>query len=272
METGEGSRITTEEKNLIVDLVIARKAVLESKKTDAVSLTSKSKAWKEVEEEFNRHDGVTKRSWKQIKRSWENMKAKRKRDLAAANRQRMGAGGGPYIPPTVDTSPELELAIPAIQHTLPNTGDSDRMPEVEVPYVAEVRDAVETPSTSGTRRQSSRSVADRELEARLEMVSRATEDEAYICQMRRELAMMDMKVKENEIAASAAKRVAAEEEAATWSIRRAAAEADREAARQRLAASALELENAQAARGHQQELFKLQKEKMMREMEPPHQC
>jgi hypothetical protein len=60
MESGEGSRITTEEKNVIMKLVLDRKAVLESKRTDAVSLSSKTKAWKEVEVEFNRHEGMTK--------------------------------------------------------------------------------------------------------------------------------------------------------------------------------------------------------------------
>ncbi|XP_046400247.1 uncharacterized protein LOC124166661 [Ischnura elegans] len=280
MERAEGSRITVQEKNLMLSLIAERKAVLNCKKVDAVSVSSKTKAWKEVEIEFNRHEGVTKRSWKQIKRSWENMKAKRKRDLAAANRQRMGTGGGPYLPIKLNMSEELELEleIPVLEHTLPKTADNDRVPEVEVPVVAEeIGDALATPSISGARRQSS-SLAERELDAQLETVSRA-EDDAYICQMRREVAMMDLKVKENEIATSAAKRVAAEEEAATWSLRRAAAEAEKEAAalsleaaRLRVIGARVELDSARAARAHQQKLFELQKEKLRSEMEPPHQC
>lgn len=44
---------TTDEKNLLVDLVLARKDVLENKKSDATTNVAKTKAWEELTDEFN---------------------------------------------------------------------------------------------------------------------------------------------------------------------------------------------------------------------------
>ncbi|XP_046384860.1 uncharacterized protein LOC124155187 [Ischnura elegans] len=153
------------------------------------------------------------RTWQQLKRSWENLKAKRKRDLAALNQQRMATGGGPYVPQVVDTTPELGVVFPSIEHNIPNTGDSDEVPTVEAAAVPEVQHEV-PPPTSKNRKGSKRSVVEREAEERLAKVRCLREKEAYICQMRWELLMMDMKVKEDESAATAAKRLSAENEAA----------------------------------------------------------
>lgn len=50
--------------------------------------------------------------------------------LAEEARRRMGTGGGP-CPSTSkdDTTPELEVAIPSIDHYLLSVGDSDRLME-----------------------------------------------------------------------------------------------------------------------------------------------
>ncbi|XP_046392348.1 translation initiation factor IF-2-like [Ischnura elegans] len=186
----------------------------------------------------------------------------------------MATGGGPYVPQVVDTTPELEVVFPSIEHNIPNTGDSDEVPTVEAAAVPEVHEV--PPSTAKHRKGSKRSVVEREAEERLAKVRCLREEEAYVCQMRRELLMMDMKVKEDESAAAAAKRLSAENEAAASASLRAAAEAQDvaaklqvEEARQRVAAATKLAANAEAAGRQQRELFELQKEELMRKMGHP---
>ena len=53
-------RMTAVEKNLLVELVIKNRDVLENKRTDAVTLADKVRCWRNVEAEFNGNSQVVK--------------------------------------------------------------------------------------------------------------------------------------------------------------------------------------------------------------------
>ncbi|PSN40815.1 hypothetical protein C0J52_21982 [Blattella germanica] len=87
---------TADEKNLIRELVTKHASILECKKSDVVSVANKKKKWAEICEIFNMNYLHTKRTPKQIKKCWENLKTKRKQELAEEKRSRLSTGGGPF--------------------------------------------------------------------------------------------------------------------------------------------------------------------------------
>lgn len=126
---------------------------------------------------------------------------------------------------------DLFISVPA----------SVTLPEVESAHV--------TPSTSGRKRTRGAAV-EAEIEARLKKVRCLTEEEAFICQVRRELAMMDTKIKEDEMAITAARREIAEAVAA----------------RIKVTTAQLEHRKMEEALQLQRELGELQKEEIRRRM------
>lgn len=71
---------TEEERNVLVDLVSRYSSVLKCKQTDAVSVHAKKKAWEKLTEEFNCRHNVRPRTSKQLKKCWENLKEKWRRE------------------------------------------------------------------------------------------------------------------------------------------------------------------------------------------------
>ncbi|XP_069671018.1 myb/SANT-like DNA-binding domain-containing protein 3 [Periplaneta americana] len=84
---------TAEEKMYINELASRYQDVVENKKSDVVSVSAKRRKWTEIASEFNLNSKHSKRTPQQIKKCWENMKTKRKLELAQEKRQRMSAGG-----------------------------------------------------------------------------------------------------------------------------------------------------------------------------------
>ena len=74
-----GVNFTANEKNVLVDLVSTRKAVIENKQTDGVTVREKEAAWQSLASEFNAYSNVTKRSWNQLKLCYENLKKRTKK-------------------------------------------------------------------------------------------------------------------------------------------------------------------------------------------------
>ncbi|XP_046407445.1 myb/SANT-like DNA-binding domain-containing protein 3 [Ischnura elegans] len=106
-------RLTREETKLLVDIINKRREVLESKKTDALSNAKKARAWLDVQDEFNSNEFVRKRTAKQLRKSWDNLKMRKRKELANERQERMKTGGGP-MPSTSreDFPPEMEIAVP----------------------------------------------------------------------------------------------------------------------------------------------------------------
>ncbi|XP_069700797.1 myb/SANT-like DNA-binding domain-containing protein 3 [Periplaneta americana] len=89
------SPLTAYEKEVLLELTQQYKNVIENKKTDAVGIKEKNKAWEELCQKFCAAGKTTKRSASQLKKSWENLKYKARKDNCEIVKQRLLTGGGP---------------------------------------------------------------------------------------------------------------------------------------------------------------------------------
>ncbi|XP_065304931.1 myb/SANT-like DNA-binding domain-containing protein 3 [Dermacentor albipictus] len=117
---------TEEEKDLLQDLINKYKDVIENKRTDAVSLSAKAKAWEILCAEYNSRPFVRARDAKQLKNLWNNMKQRWKREKAKQIRDVMATGGGPPPQPIEDRLAQVEAVVPHLTTRVPNPFDSDR--------------------------------------------------------------------------------------------------------------------------------------------------
>ncbi|KAF6205839.1 hypothetical protein GE061_020013 [Apolygus lucorum] len=83
------------EKVRLRELVMERRDVVENRKSDVNSLMEKKRAWDVITADFNSSGQFPNRSVVQLKRLWENVKARRKAQLSAEKRERFKTGGGP---------------------------------------------------------------------------------------------------------------------------------------------------------------------------------
>lgn len=74
------ARFTEIEKAILMELVMTYKKIIECKKTDESSLNKKKATWIRLCNEYNCNHGVYRRDVKQLKKWWENVKAKAKKD------------------------------------------------------------------------------------------------------------------------------------------------------------------------------------------------
>lgn len=88
---------TEVERALLIDLVGKYSAVVENKKSDAVSVNRKKAAWRKIEQEFNSRHGIIPRSEKQLRKCWENLKEKFRKAKAADTRETFATGTFPFI-------------------------------------------------------------------------------------------------------------------------------------------------------------------------------
>ena len=81
-----GNRVffTDFERRLLNNLVEKNMELIESKKNDWTSIKKKNEAWHHIELEFNSFAESTTRSAKQLKKCWENQKARNKKLAAMA--------------------------------------------------------------------------------------------------------------------------------------------------------------------------------------------
>ncbi|XP_041081626.1 myb-related transcription factor, partner of profilin-like [Polyodon spathula] len=85
------------EKRVLLGLIERHRSVLESRKGDAGTVLRKQRTWQQLGAEFNGHPCVFHRDAKQLRKCWENIKARAKktaRSSAQARRAKAGAGGG----------------------------------------------------------------------------------------------------------------------------------------------------------------------------------
>ncbi|KAF6201915.1 hypothetical protein GE061_004311 [Apolygus lucorum] len=115
---------TIEEKALLRRLVMKHRGVIENKKSDAVSVLEKKQVWEMVTEEYNSSaEPHNNRTSAQLRKLWDNIKFKRKMELAAERRQILKTGGGPQDTP-VPEDPELD-SLGNIDIELREAVDSD---------------------------------------------------------------------------------------------------------------------------------------------------
>ncbi|KAL3186871.1 hypothetical protein MRX96_004806 [Rhipicephalus microplus] len=117
---------TREERELLVNLVMRHKAVIENKRTDALAKRAKDSAWKKLTSEYNSQPGIRRVTVAQLRKLWDNEKfrwkkkqSEEKRNLYATDetiqpqlRSSEGAGSpGPQTtqPPTGGRTPTAEI-------------------------------------------------------------------------------------------------------------------------------------------------------------------
>ena len=86
------------EKSLLIELVGKYKDVLQNKKNDYKIIQQKNTTWETLTQEFNSQSGVHKRESMQLKKSWENIKSRAKKQLAKEKRETKLTGGSTALP------------------------------------------------------------------------------------------------------------------------------------------------------------------------------
>lgn len=81
-----------EEKDLVTELVRKYKFSIENKKSDTVSLSRKMKAWDALTAEFNSAENVRPRTVSQLRKLWDNLKQRWKKEKAKQIRDAMATG------------------------------------------------------------------------------------------------------------------------------------------------------------------------------------
>lgn len=76
------------EKSILLALVEKYKYVLECKKSDARTIALKQRTWQALAHEYNSQPSVSLRDFKQLKKCWENIKARTKKIMAHERREK----------------------------------------------------------------------------------------------------------------------------------------------------------------------------------------
>ncbi|XP_047511639.1 myb/SANT-like DNA-binding domain-containing protein 3 [Pieris napi] len=118
------------ERQLLVQLVQSKIGILENRKTDAVSQKKKHEAWEELAIEFNNSNVSHTADSKQLKKMWQNMKAKA-RDAKTLEAQRKRTGGGPAPPEMGPMDTQVIAVMPQIMPSIDVPIDCDTLTTVE---------------------------------------------------------------------------------------------------------------------------------------------
>lgn len=85
------------EKSILLALVEKYKYVLECKKSDARTIALKQRTWQALAHEYNSQPSVSLRDFKQLKKCWENIKARTKKIMAHERRQKVKRSVSPLL-------------------------------------------------------------------------------------------------------------------------------------------------------------------------------
>ena len=106
-------------------LVEKLKDVIECRKNDSRSLTVKATAWEKITAEYNKHPHVNERDVKQLKKCWDNLKSKAKKQVAEAKRVHRRTGGG-TPPKAADPISDIVVSVTSDEiNPLENAFDDD---------------------------------------------------------------------------------------------------------------------------------------------------
>ncbi|KAM9082044.1 tomoregulin-1 isoform 2-T3 [Megaptera novaeangliae] len=85
------------EKSILLALVEKYKYVLECKKSDARTIALKQRTWQALAHEYNSQPSVSLRDFKQLKKCWENIKARTKKIMAHERREKVKRSVSPLM-------------------------------------------------------------------------------------------------------------------------------------------------------------------------------
>ncbi|XP_049520595.1 uncharacterized protein LOC125944288 [Dermacentor silvarum] len=191
------TNFSEEEIAVLLELVSRHRSVVESKKSDAVSVSRKRESWKKIEDEFNCHHNVMPRTWGPLKKCWENLKDKWRRCNAQDIRERFSTGSQDAADEPDDWFLDDAGRPPAEPETnaapLPATTDSRALvhgtsqeaavtePSAAATSNAPVPAGTRRPTTSSSQRQTAVSL---ELSARLSAIKDDREKNDHFLKMK----------------------------------------------------------------------------------------
>ncbi|XP_032092726.1 myb/SANT-like DNA-binding domain-containing protein 3 [Thamnophis elegans] len=119
------------EKSVLLALVEKYKYVLECKKSDARTIALKQRTWQALAHEYNSQPNVSLRDFKQLKKCWENIKARTKKIMAHERRDKVKRCISPLISNHILGKEKITNMIPDQVYFLqtPPEEDSEYQPE-----------------------------------------------------------------------------------------------------------------------------------------------
>ncbi|KAG4075476.1 hypothetical protein HA402_015129 [Bradysia odoriphaga] len=138
------------ERETLVNLVGKYHNIVENKKTGSSMIAQKKQIWERITSEYNQNPNVKKRLTKQLKKLWENTKAKRKTKLKSSSTTSLLSTTIDNVSPTLDTSThtvdmndmndeiQYELNEPPICNAKTNnyTCNDDNLEELLTPVIS----------------------------------------------------------------------------------------------------------------------------------------
>lgn len=121
------------EQELLLELYEARKYILEDKKTEfsMKGKLKKAEAWQAIEKEYNLAALGPQKNIAQLKRMWQHMKGRAKKEYVEEKKEVMRTGGGPPKPGEGDSTNSTIRILSTISQELESCGnswDSDALP------------------------------------------------------------------------------------------------------------------------------------------------
>lgn len=113
------------EKGVLLALVEKYKYVLECKKSDARTIALKQRTWQALAHEYNSQPSVSLRDFKQLKKCWENIKARTKKILAHERREKVKRSISPSMNSHEALKEKVASMIPEQIYYIPNPPEDD---------------------------------------------------------------------------------------------------------------------------------------------------
>lgn len=113
------------EKNLLVELVSQHQKVIEQKDNSTTTLKHKNEAWDTICHLFNSSKGVQSSTTKSLKKLWDNIKSKAKKEVAMEKKEKYKTGGGPPTSQASETSRIVSSLCSDVLAPLENNLDDD---------------------------------------------------------------------------------------------------------------------------------------------------
>ncbi|NXQ34621.1 MSD3 protein, partial [Alaudala cheleensis] len=119
------------EKSVLLALVEKYKYVLECKKSDARTIALKQRTWQALAHEYNSQPSVSLRDFKQLKKCWENIKARTKKIMAHERREKVKRSISPLINTHIVGKEKIASIVPEQMYFLqsPPEEDSEYQPD-----------------------------------------------------------------------------------------------------------------------------------------------
>ncbi|XP_012269632.2 fibrinogen silencer-binding protein-like isoform X1 [Athalia rosae] len=105
-----GANFTKTEIDLLIDVILKYKHIVENKKTDATTWKDKNAAWEKISEEFNAVSGNFPRSTKRIRAKYDTVKKGIRQKCSFLKTEQTKTGGG-QCPVTLTPSEEKILSL-----------------------------------------------------------------------------------------------------------------------------------------------------------------